>query len=370
MRKRITKSTVDGIKPKAKEIICWDDLLPGFGIRVKSTGRKYYVLKCRVGGKQRWLRIGKHGAITPDQARQRVREKLDQLERGKVPGLEAPRTVADLCERYSEDHLSKLKLWSRRCYTSAITKYILPELGKVPIQEVRHQEVLRLHNKLRATPSAANRVRSTLSSIFTYAVLSEWLEDNPCSRVKPNREEGRERYLSTVETQRLFRVLGKHHNDMPSTVAAIRLLIYTGARKSEITDLKWDYVDLEDRCLRLPDSKTGRKRILLNDDAIEVLNQIPRTGTNVIEGVGGGRMWLQRPWMKLRKEAGLDDVRLHDLRHNFASAAVSSGLSLPVIGKLLGHKDIKTTARYSHLYDDTLREAANTIGAKLSAKKR
>jgi integrase len=197
---------------------------------------------------------------------------------------------------------------------------------------------------------------------------------NPCRHVKKYREEKRERYLTDAELQSLGAVLVNAQADAadrPFAIAAVWLLILTGARLSEILTLKWSHVDVDNGVLRLPDSKTGPKLIYLNSAAIALLRTIPRLEGNPYVIVGkrpGARLVnLQKVWRRLRAQAGLDDVRIHDLRHSFASVAVGSGMSLPMIGKLLGHTQPTTTARYAHLGADPMRAASNLVGTKIDS---
>jgi integrase len=197
---------------------------------------------------------------------------------------------------------------------------------------------------------------------------------NPCRHVKKYREHKRERYPTIPELQRLGTALTnaqQQKSESPFVTAAIGLLVLTGARLNEILTLRWDYVDLENQVLRLPDSKTGAKLIYLNDAAIRLLRNMPRMAGNpfVIAGKNQGARLinLQNPWRRIRTAASLGDVRIHDLRHSFASVAAGAGMSLPVIGKLLGHSQPVTTARYAHLAADPVRAASNLVGTRISA---
>jgi integrase len=196
---------------------------------------------------------------------------------------------------------------------------------------------------------------------------------NPCRHVEKFKEKKRERFLSSEELSRLGNVLAKAEQggkELPSVIMAIRLLILTGARLSEILGLRWEWVDFEQGCLRLPDSKTGAKLIPLSRPAYEILENAPRLVGNpfVIPGAKEGEhlVNLNKPWRRIRKLAGLKNVRLHDLRHSFASVAASSGMGLPMIGALLGHKEVATTQRYAHLANDPLKAAADMVAEKIT----
>jgi integrase len=230
---------------------------------------------------------------------------------------------------------------------------------------------------MRSTPGAANRVLALLSKMFNLAERWGLRPDhtNPCRHVERYVERKMERFLSPEELARLGAALAaaeRGETEMPSAIAAVRLLAFTGARAGEVLGLRWEHVDLQSGCLRLPMSKTGRKVIHLNEPAIGVLAELAERKTDnpwVIEGAkpGSPLVNIRKPWHRLREAAGLPDVRLHDLRHSFASVAVAGGLSLPVIGALLGHSQPATTARYAHLAADPLRAAAEAVGTRLGA---
>ena len=225
---------------------------------------------------------------------------------------------------------------------------------------------------MKVIPYQANRVRSLLSSILNLAEVKgiRPLNSNPCRHVKPYKEEKRERFLSPEELARLGEVLADNQDKLLFAVAAIRLLLFTGARLGEIRDLKWEYMDWDRAEARLPDSKTGAKTLHLPPPAMQILSELPRVEGNpyVIVGKGEGKQFakLGKPWTRLRKEAGLEDVRLHDLRHAFASVAASSGMGLPIIGKLLGHTQAQTTQRYAHLASDPVKAAAEKVAGIIS----
>jgi integrase len=195
---------------------------------------------------------------------------------------------------------------------------------------------------------------------------------NPRKHIRKYPEEKRVRFLSAAELRRVGEVLREIEGErleLPSAILAVRLLIFTGCRLNEIMTLKWEHVDFTDRVLRLPDSKTGAKVVHLGQPAIEHLNAAPRIEDNpwVITGILVGKRLsdLQSFWQRVRARAGLKDARIHDLRHTFASTAVASGQGLPMIGKLLGHTQVQTTARYAHLAADPVRNAADSVASSL-----
>jgi integrase len=261
-------------------------------------------------------------------------------------------------------------------YQFAVSRYICPVLGHHRIADLTRADVAQLHHQLRDRPYQANRSLAVLSKMMNLS--EEWGlrpdGSNPCRHVKMYREEKRERYLTKDELRRLGAALADAERDgteSPFAMVAVGLLILTGARLMEILTLRWEYIDFENEVLRLPDCKTGAKLIHLNEPAINLLRALPQMVGNphVIAGKkdGASLVNLGKPWRRICAKAGLTDVRLHDLRHSFASVAVGSGMSLPMIGKLLGHTQPATTARYAHLAADPLRAASNLIGAEISA---
>ena len=218
---------------------------------------------------------------------------------------------------------------------------------------------------MRHKPYQANRTLAVLSKMFSLAEVWGWRADgsNPCRHVKRYKERARERFLSPEETDRLGAVLKEAEKEMPSAVAAFRLLLLTGCRLSEIQTLRWEHVKPD--CIELPDSKTGGRVVPLGPEARDVLAALPRDDDNpwVIAGrlQGSHLTDLQHPWRRIRKRAGLEDVRIHDLRHSYASRALALGESLTMIGKLLGHTQAQTTARYAHLARDSVQNAAARI---------
>ena len=262
--------------------------------------------------------------------------------------------MAKAAEEFTELHCrTKLKPRSFEEYDRAIRLYIRPALASSKLADVSHADVERLHHSLRATPVQANRVVKVLSKLMTWAIKRGYRTDrsNPVRDLERFKERSRERFLSETELAALGQAISHAQASgslSPWTAGAIRLLLFTGARLSEILTLRWDYVDLGEGVLRLPDSKTDAKTIMLNAPAKAVLAELPRLPGNpfVICGDKSGAhlVNLQKAWRRVRQAAGLEDVRLHDLRHTNASLGVASGLSLPLIG---GHPAIGMPPRRS-----------------------
>ena len=368
---RITKRSVDAVKTGGTDAVYWDGELTGFGLRVRRSGRKSYVVQTRIAGKLCWFTIGPHGPLNPDQARARALEILACAKKGIDPRdadarREAEPSMADLGRRFLEEYVPvHCKPSTREEYRRSVKLFIDPVIGELRVPEVQRKDIAALHHGLRDKPYQANRTLGVLSKMFSLAEVWGWRPDgsNPCRHVKRYKEHKRERFLSPEETERLGQVLREAEEEMPSAVAAFRLLLLTGCRMSEIRDLRWDYV--KDDCIELPDAKTGGRVVPLGPEARAVLSAIPRDEDNpwVIAGrlPGSHLTDLQRPWRRIRKQAGLEGVRIHDLRHSFASRALALGESLTMIGKLLGHTQVQTTARYAHLARDSIQTAAARI---------
>lgn len=374
---KITKRSVDATTPGDQEFFVWDQELKGFGLRVYPSGRKMYLVQFRARGRLRRVNIGLHGAVTAEIARTEAMKHLSTVRLGGDPAGErdhhktAP-TVKEFGQRFLDEHVAvHCKLTTQTEYKRSVELFINPKLGSHRIIDVTRADVVELHQSMKATPYQANRTLGVLSVMFSVANTWDVRTDsvNPCWKVKRYREEQRERYLTSSEMARLGKVLRESKSE-PEAVNCIRLLLLTGCRLSEIQKLKWAHVDLKTGALRLPDSKTGAKLVTIGKAAIEVLKTIPKIKDNpyVITGQIEGQHLtdMQRPWRRIRKRAGLGDVRIHDLRHSFASDALQLGEDLPMIGKLLGHTQIQTTARYAHLKTDPIKLAADKVATAIA----
>jgi len=383
MPHKITKRIVDQLSPASRDVLVWDRELKGFGVRCRVSGAKHYVLKTRIGGRQRWLTIGRHGSPwTPDTARREALRLLGLRAAGQDPAMDRDRqkgaiTIAELGARFLQEHVPQhCKPRTAYEYRRAVQLFIEPALGCHRVSDLLRADVAQFHHDLRDRPYQANRALGVLSKMMNQAEAWGLRLDgsNPVRHVKKYREDKRERYLTKPELQRLGAVLADAETkavESPFAIAAIGLLVLTGARLTEILTLRWEHVDLENEVLRLPDSKTGAKLIYLNAAATNLLRTMPRMAGNpyVIAGKNPGARLinLQKPWRRIRGKANLADVRIHDLRHSFASVVAGTGMSLPMIGKLLGHSQPVTTARYAHLAVDPIRAASNLIGAEIDA---
>lgn len=379
---KITKRTVDALKPKnGKAVVLWDDELIGFGVQVLASGRKTYLVQYYLGRRKSRFALDSHGVLTPDEARAEARKVLLDVRAGIDPvarrraerrGLK----VNDALDRYLEEHAKPHKReTSVESDTLIIDNHIRPALGTAGVRDVTRQQIQRIHAAMAGTPVAANRTLALLSKLFNLCELWGLRPDgtNPCRHVKRYPEEKRRRYLSDDELIRLGAALRSEEKAGadPYALAALRLLLFTGARRSEILTCRWDWVDLDRRVLALPTSKTGQKDVILNPGALEVLGRLPQVDGNPYVIVGGHEgqhlVNIQKPWARIRKAAGIPDVRIHDLRHSTASVAAATGASLPIIGALLGHTQPQTTARYAHLSADPVRAVSAAVSSRLTS---
>jgi integrase len=354
----------------------------GFGIRITAGGALAFVLNYRIAGRERRLTIGSFPEWSTKAAREEAKKLRREIDGGhdplaeRIAEREAP-TVNELIERYRADHASRKRQRSRIEDESLMRQWINPELGSLKVIEIRRSDVERLHRKITAsgTPIRANRTITLLSRMLTLAMRWEMRDDNPASGIERNHEEARQRFLSGEELRRLIEAIAVHPNQAAAN--AVRLLLLTGARRSEVLGATWDQFDLETGVWTKPSAHTKQKRVHrvpLSGPARQLLTEMkaaaeqrkPSPYLFPGRGVDGPMVEIKIAWSALRKAAGLNDMRLHDLRHTYASVLASAGLSLPVIGALLGHTQPGTTARYAHLFDDPLRRATEHVGLLMS----
>jgi integrase len=285
-------------------------------------------------------------------------------------------TVNTFADRWLAEYVRpKLKPRTATSYESLLEQRLRPAFGHLPISRVTKADVLKFHAGLKGTPGRANRAVSALRALMTYAedVSLRPVQSNPARKIKLYRERGRERFLSEAEISKAAEAIAAVEREGkigPHAAAGLRLALFTGARSGEITAAKWEHVDSARRIIRLPDSKTNEPRTIhLSDAAMEVLTAVPRVGPYIVAGAKPNEPLknLGRCWTVARKRAGLSDVRLHDLRHSYASLAAARGVSLQMIGKLLGHKVPATTQRYAHLARDAVATVNDELGEVMTA---
>ncbi len=410
---RITKRVVDSLNTTRHHEYFWDSDLPGFGVRVTSAGFKAYVAQYRLPGLGRRgttkrVTLGTHGVLTPEEARRLAKRELGRVAQGLDPAAErtarrSAATIKELGVQYLEDVDVRRKAGTAREYHRLWEKHVLPSLGSKQVAEVSPADIRRLHRSLSETPFLANRLAAMLGAFFTFAQKEgeRAPHDNPAHGIEFFPENARERFLTRDEFKRLGAALaraereglppapqhqrkpGKKTNQKhrpksadipipanPFAVAAIRLLALTGCRENEILSLRWDAVDFERGYLRLADTKTGKSVRPIGESAATVLAALPRLESSpyVFPGLKANEHLkeIKRLWYAARYAAKLDGVRIHDLRHSFASVPATSGESLLVLRSLLGHKRASTTERYAHLADDPVKRAANRAAGDIA----
>jgi integrase len=408
---------VNAAEKRASRYELFDSELKGFGLRVTPNGEKTWFVTYRAGdggrkAPKRRVTLGKLGTLTPHEAREAAQRLLASAKLGADPATakatrRAAVTVKELADAFIERHVdAKRKAKTAHHYADILNRIVVPELGPEKAGSIKRADLARIHLKRSATPFQANRMLAVVGSMYGFGSKSGLVPEgfNPARGIARYPEEGRERYLTTEELERIGAAIreaetigvpwntdetkpgakhlpkdieGRRTVIAKEAAAALRLLIFTGARLREILHLRWREVDFERGLLFLPNSKTGKKTVILNAPALAVLAGLDRTSEFVIPGepatLEGGKVVerprsdLKRPWAVVSKRAGLEGVRLHDLRHTFASFGAGGGLGLPIIGKLLGHASAATTQKYAHLHADPLRKASDAIGATLAA---
>lgn len=397
MKTRITKRTVDGLVPSIRDDFLWDTDIKGFGVKVTPKGKRIYICQYRINNRLRRYTIGQHGSPwTPEEARQKARRIMGMVAEGNDPArakhaAKTDLTVNELCEKYLIEGCATKKASTIATDIGRINRHIKPLLGRLMVNEVTSNDIRRFQNDVAKGKTAvdekmgprararvtggkgtAARTVSLLGGIFTFAQQEGLVRDNPVRGVKKFPDKRNERFLLADELSRLGDTLClmEAEGENPYAIAGIRLLVLTGCRKTEILSLCWNEVNFELGCLMLKDSKTGQKIVQIGKPALDILSKLRRVEGNdfVLPSMKtrGHFVGLPKTWLRVRKRAGLNDVRLHDLRHSFASIGTASGLGLTILGKLLGHKTTNTTARYTHMADDPLRKAADKISGEIA----
>jgi integrase len=383
---KLTQALVEALAPDGRDRFLFDSSLPGFAIRVTPIGTKLFVMQARVGGRKRRVTIGRYPDLTVVQARELALQALADMRRGADPAAErkAQRqaitakemTISQLADKWMADYVRpKLKPRTVFDYERLLAQHIKPALGHLPVARIDRDDIVRLHVDMARIPRRANYVISTVRALINFGIDLGLRPpaSNPARRIKMYRERARERFLSEVEIAKAADAIEQAERAGkigPHGAAGLRLALFTGARSGEITAIQWSHIDWERRLIRLPDSKTNEPRTIhLSEAALEVLKTVPRIGRFVVAGAKPNEPYknLGRAWIDIRASAGLEDCRLHDLRHSFASLAAGRGVSLQMIGKLLGHKVAATTARYSHLARDAIAAVNDELGAAMQA---
>jgi integrase len=350
---KLTKRTV----ATAPTGFTWDEVLPGFGIRVLASGRRTFVVRFRTAaGTDRTLVLGTAEELHPEDAREMARKIKADVRQGKDPGIErrqqraAPR-LADLRNRFMDEHAAQKKPGTRKGYETLWRLHLIPTLGNPAVADISESDVLRIRSRLADRPITANRALEVLSKAFNLAERWRWRPggSNPCRFVEAFPERATERILEPEEVAAIWRELDAE-DILPSFRAMIRLLVLTGCRSGEWRLARWSWVDIDGAMLRLPDSKTGARTIPLAPDVVEILRGLPRSSVYVLPGQTGGPIGgHRRIWLRVLRRAGINDrVRIHDLRHTVGSYAHRAGATQRDVADLLGHRQMATAARYIH----------------------
>lgn len=376
-RVKLTKRVVEGYSPDpSRRILVWDTEIIGFCVRIYPTGRKTYFFKYRnLYRENKFIKIGVHGNITTEHARDKARHLALRVSSGEDPSQEEVvskflPTMKDLSEKYLELHAAVNKRPKSVQEDKSMLKHILKEFGNYRVKDITLQDIQTLHARLKKTPIRANRIVALLHKMFELAIQWQWRESNPASHIKKYQENKRTRWLQDDEMRRLQKALDEYSDQKVANM--IRLILLTGARKHEIMEARWDQFDLERAVWTLEAHTTKQKKFEqypLSPPALVILKKMKAEKISspfVFPGKDPEKPVtdIKRSWTTLKKMANIKDCTIHDLRHTYASHLVSSGLSLSVVGKLLGHTQASTTQRYAHLADEPLREATALFGKK------
>lgn len=366
-----------------RETILFDRRQPGFGLRVHPSGRKVYILQARIGGRTRRFVIARHGEIELAEARRRARDLLGRIQVGDDPAEERRRTRRTPDFRaFAAEYLRRcgpgLKPSGRKTVRVYLEARLLPAFGRMPVDRIGPEDVAAWFDAAsRERPGAANRAFEILRAMMFRAEEWGWRTPgaNPCLGVTKNPPRNIARFLDADELERLGRALDEREAQWPEAIAAIRLLALTGCRRSEVLDRRWR--DIGNDAIHLPDAKTGPRTVPLGVAARDLIAGLPGSPRSSDQrdpdaflfprhAHGRGQHSLSSCWRAVRADAGLGELRLHDLRHTVASQAVMSGENLPQVGRLLGHRSHRTTECYTHLADDHLAAAAERIGGLIA----
>lgn len=398
MKASLTEKLLKGLKADGRAVDVWDDRSPGLVARVRRSRRVYFWVKyrTRAGSRQRWHQLGQHGAdLTLEQARKAARKALNAVSEGRDPALEKreernAKDVADLAQRYIEQHAEvRKKASSLRNDRLLLRHHVLPALGRLAIKAVTRADVTDLHYAMRATPYAANRALALINKMMNCA--EAWglrpEHTNPCTHVEKYTEEKRERRLDDAELAALGRALSEAEagaaeievdgrtvvlkREAPEVVAFIRLLALLGCRDREIRTAKWSWIDWKRGVLQLPDAKRGPRDVVLNTLALGLLEGLKESAVSeyIVPGRDGSAPLenIAKAWRRICLRGGLENLRIHDLRHLHGTVAGDLDLPLSTIAALLGHADVRTSGRYVHAGGAPLRAAADRVACHVAA---
>ncbi|MCG2639426.1 MULTISPECIES: site-specific integrase [Bradyrhizobium] len=403
---KFTDASVVAVQPTDREQWFKDDALPGLYLRVQPSGAKSYAVKYSRRGKSQTVTIGRVETWNASQARAEAKQLLAAVNRGIDPAADRAARRAALSlhdvtklwlgfdpmdEKAKAKKAAKRKASTQDGYARALRLHVIPRIGSHALDDINTAAIGRVAKALHEHPAQRNKTLRVLSSLFTWAGKNGHCQKshNPAAATEVERvvEEGKERFLTSEELTRLGEAIRQaetvglpvQSGDDPRSrsviidqfaAAAIRLLLLTGCRLREVLNLEWTRVDFERGVINLSEAKRGRRPVILNAPALQILSELPRIGRFVIASTveNKPRADIKRAWQRVRAAAGLPDVRGHDLRHTAGAVSASSGLGLQITGALLGHKSVQATQRYAHLADDPLRRAAERVGSEIASR--
>lgn len=399
---KFTKRSVEAIEATGKRQVFFDDEYTGFALRVSPNGKKSFYYTYRVGkgrgAEKKWIMLGAFPVMTVEIAREKAKDTASAVQQGIDPAADLQEkksalTTEDALDAFTKEYVDKLKPNTVAFYGNVIEKHLKPKLGRLRVNAFGYSDIAKLHTALKEKPYMANRCIAVLSVFLNWCEKHGYREKytNPCKEISLYREHKRQEFMTEDDFSRLGDALNtleanwrerqatntrgprdkqkKVDTITPQSAAAIRLLLFTGARLNEILSLKWEYIDMERGIATLPDSKTGLKPLVLSVPALAVLESLPEMSEWVFPANSktGHQVNLKEAWGDVLKFASMKRWRLHDLRHGFASVMVNSGASLPIIGKILGHTQVSTTQRYAHLEQNPARKAAEDAAGRIAA---
>ena len=370
-RLRLTDTAIARLRPEGREYTVWDTRTPGLGVRVRPTGGKSFILLSKADGRSTRTSLGTVASRSVDAVRRQCHALIAEGASGEARRPEAPRFRDFIAGAWTDAHFPKYKPSTRKQASAALVNQLLPAFGATPLERITRAQVLDWFDAYsRNAPGGANRTLALLRQILNFAIACGHLATNPARAIAPNRRTPLTRFLSREEVQKLHRALDRHagRSDTARQQAdIIRLLLLTGCRKSEILALRWAEVHRD--TLALADSKTGPRKVALNAKAQGILARQPRGQSPFVfpspRDIARPRTTDLSLWSTVRREAGIEGVRLHTLRHTVASHAVMNGVPVPVVSRLLGHSNARMTLRYAHLAEKDIEVAAERIGAEM-----
>ena len=374
-RMRLSDAVVARLRPREREYTVWDTRLTALGVRVRPSGGASYVLLRKIAGKTTRVSLGPTNSRSVDDVRRECHAIMAKAPNYDPAGTAhgVPRFRDFVLEPWKDACFPRYKPSTRKYLNCALTSQLLPAFGSTPLDRITRIHVLRWFDAYsQQAPGGANRVLAALRQVLDFAVACQHISINPVHGVKPNRRVPLMRFLSREELRRLHQALNEHCRKRPHVrpqADIIRLLLLTGCRAGEILSLRW--CEVGEDTLALGDSKTGPRTVYLNAKARRILERQPRGESDFVfpspRDFSRPRGPEFRLWNLVRREIGIQDVRLHDLRHTLASHAVMQGIPVPVVSKLLGHSSAGMTMRYAHLADKDTEAAAERIGVAMAA---